>query len=259
MYGSLLVSVCLVAIGLAGWSGCAPAARLTRERILSVEEVLRRVAERNARISTLRGDGRITVESPEASNTGSFDVRLRKPDSVLVEFSGPLGIRVGTLAVSRKQFVYYDRMQNRALVGVPDGRTLHAAFNLSMEFDDILRAFTGEFSSTVKPDESLEQFTVEKDLYVLTYRSGEERKEYRIDGDNFIVASYRIIDREGKNKLYALAAETEQRSDIAMPMLIRVVLPRERRSVTIAYSDVAFNRPVVCSFALPGQAEIIHR
>jgi hypothetical protein len=44
-----------------------------------------------------------------------------------------------------------------------------------------------------------------------------------------------------------------------MPSLLRVVFPKDRRSVTIAYDDVRPNEPVECSFSLPDQVERIYR
>ncbi|HZY10469.1 MAG TPA: DUF4292 domain-containing protein, partial [Bacteroidota bacterium] len=115
-----------------------------------------------------------------------------------------------------------------------------------------------EFSPSSDRD-SLERFYVENDLYVLRYRTNDGMKEYRIDGETFIITSYRILDLDGKAMLIAMASRFEESEILTMPMLIRVVFPAERRSVTIAYDELRVNEPVQCSFTLPKQAEVIYR
>jgi len=251
--------VCIISCMLAaGYYGCAPSRNVTKERNLPVEEVLRRVRERNGGIRTLEGEGSITIESPEASHRGSFNMRLKKPDSLRVELSGPFGIHVGTLMLSRERFIYYSWMENTAVIGKPDSKTLNSVLRLKMQFDDIIRAFTGEFPTPGGGD-SVEQFTVEDGLYLVRYQTGEGRKEARIDGDAFIVTSYRVLDEFGKPSLTAIASEAEDAENIAVPRMLRVIFPKERRSITIAYDNVKLNEPVVCSFVLPKKAEVINR
>ena len=225
-----------------------------------LDDVLHQIAERNEKVHTLKGDGSITVESPEGSNSGSFDAYLKKPDSLRVELNGPFGIHIGTLTLSRDQFLFYNRMENTAIIGKPDGTTLRSMFRIKMQFDEVIHAFTGEFPPAALTD-SLERFYVHDDQYVVTYRTPECVKEYHIDGDTFVITSYRVIDRSGSVVLAADAARIESGDDapIAMPMLLRVVFPREHRSVTIAYDGVQLNEPVECSFTLPKQAEVIYR
>lgn len=238
--------------------GCAPTASIVRERNLSFEQVFERVRERNEKISTLRGEGTITIEGPESSNSGSFDLNLRKPDSLRVEFSGPFGIRVGTLMLSRSQFIFYNSLEHRAIVGTPDGTSFSSLFNLKLQFDEILRAFTGEFPSTSTND-SLVRFTSDQEGYLAVFKSGELTREYRIDGDIPVVTSYRLLDASGAALVTAMASESDLEGKVTMPMLIRVIFPKERRSISVAYDEVEVNEPVVCAFQIPDQAQIIRR
>lgn len=240
--------------------GCAPAKKLVRhERTLSADKVLMLVRERNEKVTTLKGDGSITIESPEGSNNGSFDAMLKKPDSLCVELNGPFGIHVGSLFLSREQFIFYNRFENTAVVGKPDGKTLRSMFKLKMQFDEVIDAFTGEFPTVSKSD-SLERFSVnDEGFYVLIYHTADGKKEYRIDGDAFIVTSYRVFDREGKAVVNASAGNVDEGDAIPVPRFLRIIFPREHRSVTIAYDDVAVNEAVECSFSIPKQAEIIQQ
>jgi hypothetical protein len=236
------------------YQGCAPSRTVTHELPLGIGEVLGKVQERNQKIRTIAGSGTVTIESPEASHSGGFDVWLKKPDSLKVELKGPFGLHIGTLLLSRQRFIFYNRTNNTAVLGKPDGETLKSLFRLRMQFDEVVHAFTGEFPAP-GPGDTLERFGTEGGLYMMRYRTATGAREYRVDGDTFIVASYRVLDRSGKPVLVALASEPEEQ----MPRMLRVVFPVERRSITVAYDDLQLNTPVVCSFSVPEQAEVIER
>jgi hypothetical protein len=209
-------------------------------------------------VRTLRGNGTITVEAPEGSNSSYFDASLKKPDSLLVEFKGPFGIHVATLQLCRNKFVFLNRMENTAIIGKPDGRTLQSMFRLKMAFDEILNVFSGEFPAAA-PGDSLARFSVEDDRYVLRYAEGAGEKEYRIDGDDFVVTSYRVADSSGDPAVTATASRIDDSPPVAVPKLLRVIFPHEKRSITIVYSGVEVNTPVECSLTIPDRAEIIER
>ena len=77
--------------------GCTGQKESIKNLNLTLSEVLEKVRERHSLIKTLKGGGSITVEAPNASNSGSFDVDLKKPDSVRVELHGPFGLHVGKI------------------------------------------------------------------------------------------------------------------------------------------------------------------
>ena len=239
-------------------AGCGPSKNLMRDHPLGADEIFSHVIQRNAKIQTLQGDGLITVESPEGSGNGSFDVRLKKPDSLRLEFKGPFGINVGTLLLSPRQFIYYNKMDNTATIGTPDGKTLRSMFRLKMQFDDVVHAFTGEFPTTLQGD-SLLISTCRENEYILQYRTTEGEKEYTIDGESFIVTGYRVLDRSGEEILAASSSRIHTNDSIPVPRLVRVTFPREKRSVTIAYDDITLNQPTECTFQLPRKAEVINR
>ncbi len=238
--------------------GCSAAKTVNRERLTSPKAIFARVQERDAKVRTLEGDGLLTIESPEGSNNGSFDVRLKKPDSLRLEMFGPFGVNAGTLLLCRGNFIYYDKLNNTAVLGRPDGKTLRAMFRLKLQFDEVLHAFTGEFPPVLSSD-SLLNLSVQKNKYIIHYRNADGEKEYTIDDDSFVVTAYRVFDAQGEEILSAASSRIRMSDSIPVPKLLRVIFPLERRSVTIAYDDITLNRPTECTFSLPKQAEVIER
>jgi hypothetical protein len=244
----------LICSAIVVW-GCSPARRPLLERNVSMSSIIERVTERNSRIRTMRGDGTVTIESPEASMTGTLDVRIRKPDSVRIDFGGPFGIHVGTLALSREHFIYYDWRENLVTKGSPDKETLRDVLHFPLAFDDILNACTGEFPFPPVSDTAVADLSVEGESYVLRYRGDGWTREYHIDGDADIVTGYRLLDSSRKAVLIAAASDIDSDGPIAMPRLLRIIIPADHRSLTVSYSGTDFNIPVTCSFAVPRRSE----
>jgi outer membrane lipoprotein-sorting protein len=246
-----------MAVAALAAAGCAAPERATRELTLGPAQVVDRVEGRGEMIRSVKGDGVVTIESPEQSGSTSFELNLRKPDSLMVSLSGPFGIRFGVLSFSRDRFVFYNYQDNYAFVGKSDGSTLHEMFNLRMKFDEVLRAFTGEFFTS--RGDSLESFRAGDGGYIFVYRSGDLKREYRVDGQEYFVTSYRVLDAAGRPTLTAIASEPDETGPMVIPRLLRVIFPGERRSITVAYSGMEINVPVSCSFTLPKSADIFYR
>jgi hypothetical protein len=240
------------------FAGCAPQKNIVRERNLPLDQLVARVHSRSESIRTVTGNGSITIESPEESNSGSFDVELRKPDSMLVELRGPFGIHAATLSLSREQFVFFNRMNNEAIIGAPDGKTIQSMFHFTIQFDEILNAFTGDFPFAMDPD-SLERFYVQDGLYVAIYKDHGMHREYKIDGDTNIIVHYRLLDSENQPVINAVASRPTEAGDIVVPRLLRVIFPKEHRSITVAYSDIHLNDSVSCAFTLPDNIDKIYK
>jgi hypothetical protein len=234
--------------------GCTAAKTVTVDRTMHLEDLVERLKARNASITTLKGNGTLTMESPEESHSGSFAVELRKPDSLRVELRGPFGIRFGTLAASRDTFLFYNWRENRLTAGKPDRRTLAAVLRLNIRYERILDGFTGAFFTGVA-DPAQWDLTAGAENYVLRRRqSSGAVEEVTVGPDGQVVTGYRLLDSLGAPELIALASDLGE-EPLLMPRFIRIVLPKERQSISIAYDDVTLNAPVTCAFTPPRTPE----
>jgi len=243
----------LILLAAIGW-GCAASHSSLRERPLSVGDLVARVRARAASIRSLVGDGLLTVESPEGALNSTFDLRLKKPDSLRLDLRGPFGVRGGTLLLDRSRFLFYNAQNNTVVTGAPDSATLRKIVRLPMEFDDALRVFSGDFPA-FPGDDSLLQQTEDGDRAILVYRTSTGRKTLEIDEESYVITGYRITDPEGNETLTASASRLRDVDTLRMPKLIRILFPGERRSLTIAYDDLKVNAETVCFYQAPSRAE----
>ncbi|MEX0602642.1 MAG: DUF4292 domain-containing protein [Bacteroidota bacterium] len=225
------------------------------DRMVTAEMVHETVGNNALRLSTMVGNGRITVETPEISQSGSFELTLRRPDSVLVKLGGPFGIEVGSALLTRYDFLFYNSFQNQVISGTTNPANLSRILRVALSFDDVLNLFTGGTFLTAdrsSPDEFLE----EDDSFVLVYRDGSGSRRYRVDPSSLLIQRIQLVDRSGR--LVAEQTFTRHRSvnGTMVPYHIRMTLPRERRSVSVSYSDVLLNEGNVrFSLTIPDNAE----
>lgn len=229
---------------------CAPPKTVTRLPELEAEEIINRVHERTQSITFLQADGTLTVESPESSGSTSFELQVKRPDSLWMRMSGPFGVSIGTLLLSRQKFIFYNAMENVRISGTPTPSTMERVFNLSLSFDDIIDALTGGFGASINNDDDV-HVRLADGHYVLTAHSGSGRKEMWVEGKTFVITKFGEFDGNGKPIITSTATRVERIQNADMPHLIRIIRPRERQSLTIAYRSLATTGTSLKRFTFP--------
>ena len=121
----------LIFCSMIALSGCAPTKELRRPAAnYSAQQVIDAVNSRRHDIATLEAKGSISVESPSFVNSGSFELRLKRPDSVLVDIEGPFGIHVASALFAKGHYMFYNSFKNEVMEGEVNGGNLPAFMNI---------------------------------------------------------------------------------------------------------------------------------
>lgn len=221
---------------------------------VEVQEVIRTHVEK---IHSLQGEGRISVETPEIAQTGSFILTLRKPDSILVRLEGPFGINIGSALVTRDEFLFYNSIQNKLITGSSKTENLNRILHVQLSFDDLLNFFSGGtfFMDDLRiPDET----KIDDEQYVFIYKAANAGRKYWIDPSTFLIQKVQYLDRNGKLSLEQTFSNFQIVNGIEVPYNIRIVQPKARQMVALAYSDIAINTALTpFTFTIPSDAERI--
>ena len=154
---TLLLSVVLF------FAGCASASRPNlAAKTLNAQLVQQTVRGNYEKVHSLTGSGTITVETPEIAQSGSFELFLHKPDSVLVKIEGPFGISVGSALITRDGFMFYNSLQNQLITGPVTSANLSRIFRVKLTFDELMALFTG--GSFLASDDALPDTVVVKSI-----------------------------------------------------------------------------------------------
>lgn len=239
--------------------GCRTTSMLNLgNRSVSSIEVQEVVRAQHTHIQSIKGEGRISVETPETANSGFFILTLKKPDSILINLQGPFGIKVGSVLVTRTGFQFYNSLENKLIIGSSNIENLDRIFHIQMSFDDLLNIFAG--GTFLKDDlHSPDETHIEDDQYVFVYTSHNSSRRYWIDPTTLFIQKIQFLDRSGKLTLEQTFNDFEYVDGIAIPYTIRVAQPKARQMLALVYSDILLNTTQLqFTFTIPPNAERIH-
>jgi outer membrane lipoprotein-sorting protein len=251
-------SIVLVVLLLA-LVGCRTTSTLDiGSRSITSTEVQETVRTHHAYVQSIKGEGRISVESPGMAQSGSFVLTLRKPDSVLINLQGPFGIKVGLVLITRNEFFFYNSLQNKLITGSSNMENLNRILHVQLSFDDLLNLFAG--GTFLKDDlRSPDETHVEDNQLVFIYASHNSSRRYWIDPVSLLIQKIQFLDTSGKLTLEETFSNFEDVNGVAMPYSVRIIQPSTRRMLVLSYSDIAVNaKALQFTFSIPHNAERIH-
>lgn len=247
---------CSIALLLVIGCSSIPAVKIGSNAV-PVALIHERVRANLQHVRTISGSGNITIESLEMAGSGSFQIALLKPDSVLLKLEGPFGIDVGAALITRTDFLFYNSMQNQLISGSTSPANLSRFLRINVTFDDLLNLFAG--SSFFAEDEgATDDLTTEENHYVLIYHQADRTRRYWIDPEKLLIKRIQHLDARGK--LIAEQQYTNYRSvgDVFFPSNIRLIHQADRRVLSIHYSTVEVNTaPPSFTLDIPGNARRI--
>jgi len=223
----------------AGLISCT-ASTTTTESTVTFEFLKEKVNENSQKLTALDAYGEISIDSPDLNNTGTITVSIKKPDSVFTKLEGPFGIGIADLLITRKDFIYYNIMDNRVIKGSSTESNLSIIMRIRIEFDDLINSFSGKYY--FHEDDYISSKILETDrdyLAVLTYDN--EIKKFWIDKNNFYVRKLGKYDNKGKAKIEITYADFYESKGIFFPKKISVIRPEERQSIWLTYNSEEFN------------------
>ncbi len=239
--------------------GCSSAVpRVAPSGTVTIPQIHERVRENLERIQTLTGSGTLSVESPEMAGSGSFEIVLRKPDSVLLRIEGPFGIEVGSALVTRKEFRFYNSLQNQLIFGDTSPANISRYLRMNVTFDDLLNLFAG--SSFFPEDQSSAgDLSVEENLYVLTYRWPDHTRRYWVDPASLLIAKIQHLDSRGILTTEQRYSNFRASGDVTFPSDIRFIMNSERRILSVHYGKTTMNSELLdFTMRVPDNAQRVH-
>ncbi len=228
--------------------GCAssPAIRLAGKPVSP--QLVREIVKANHElVQSLSGRGTISVETPEIAQSGSFELQLHKPDSVLVNVEGPFGIDVGSVLLTRNSFLFYNSFQNQVVSGPVTANNLRRIFKMDVTFDELMTLFTG--GSFFREDErDPESISEEENQVILVYRSAYGHRRYVVDPASMLIARIQHLDINGKLFLEERFDRFRTVGEVSLPRYIRLTQHAARRALSVSFSALDVN---------PGRAPLV--
>ncbi|MFH0991552.1 MAG: DUF4292 domain-containing protein [bacterium] len=200
------------------------------------------VLAHHAQIHTLSGAGNLTVESPEFAQSGSFEVYLKKPDTIFLKVEGPFGISIGSGLLTPTRFQFYNSLSNQLISGSMNAANMKRVLKVEVEFEQLIALFTGgsfaagdqgEPSSISKAEESI----------VLNFDHVSGRHQYWIDPSTSLITKIFQYDLTGKPRVELRYANFRVVENSQLPAAVRIIQHNERRMMAVVFSAIVVNGP----------------
>ena len=247
------------AIALSLYAGCSssPTVRVGSAAV-AFDDVIARADQQTADLHSLQGEGNLQIESPDFSQSATFEVVLLRPDSLQLLFKGPFGITVAQALVTRETFQLYNSLQNRLYTGVTSPENLEKTVRIGLSFDEILSLFTG---GTVLTTDRSASYTSSADgadaAFVFVHHPYQHR--YVVDPATKHIRKFQLLNERGAPIGEQSFSSFETIDGITYPRKITITQHAERRRLTIYYQSIEWNTagPSSFSFIVPSNAERI--
>jgi hypothetical protein len=228
---------------------------------IRISELKQRINKNSELITSLEASGNIAFDSPEQSGQGWFDLKIKKPDTVFIKITGPFGISIANALITRKDFIYYNVQENKAIYGPTNEINIGAILRIKVTFDELINGFTGMFAFYSEPNDTLAAES-ERGMYLIKTNENELLKKYFIDPGLFIINKYNSFDINNKPLVEVnyekYFEESASGKKIYFPSSIKVKNILKKQSVYIDYANKEFNKSnLTFNIKIPKSATII--
>ncbi len=183
--------ILLVIIGL--WSCSAPKKVVKKKESLPLERILKKTEAQRRKIKTFRATGLLKVFTSKFEGKGTFEILIKKPDSLKISIFGPFGISVAEALITNNNFVYYDELHNVVYSGKRNDKLISRIFKFSFPTDDLFDFLVGRKNLTDKiysvPD-SIDFGSKEFTLYFKGKNNAEEIYRFKNPSNDLLFYSF---------------------------------------------------------------------
>ncbi len=240
--------------------GCVPSKPTEEVEILAADRLVIKLETNRRKIKTFEGNGTISVESPQFSNSASFSVIVTKPDSVFLAINGPFGIELANALITKKDFQFYNAMGNTLYRGQTDNDLLREIFRINISFTDLMDALVGSVNLTDRLYKTPDDYNYNQNQYDISYNDTETggKIKYVVDMRDLGIREFVINSGEGTELLKGIYGGFRMFEQVSVPQNIRISNQKDKQEIYIEYKEMKVNQPGVrIQFSFPEDADIV--
>ncbi len=239
-YIPLLIVTALVFIA----GGCAPSRQVSEERVISSDRLIKKLEANRRKVKTFRGTGALNIFSPDLTAGSSFEVIVKKPDSLKVSFYGPFGIDLAHALITPQDFQFYDVINNSLYRGKMRDGIMKQILKVDFSFDELIDALAGSVNLTDKLRIEPDRFEVDGDLYRLTYLDSLKKieKVYSVRADDLAISENILKQFNGNILVEGKYSRFKSYEDVPIPQEIILNDIVNKQRLKVEYRKIEINR-----------------
>jgi outer membrane lipoprotein-sorting protein len=236
-----------------------PSKPVYEEEVLPADRLVKKLEANRRKIKTFEGSGVLNVESPNLEAKASFEVYLKKPDSLKFIIYGPFGIDLAQALVTNSEFIFHDVMKNVVYKGRSDNELLKKIFHIDLSFSELVDAFAGAVNLTDKLRLEPDVFNLNDDNYHLIYYDSlaGKQSDYEIQIDNLAIKNYKLYKIPNILMFEGIYSEFETINRVPIPYFTTIQNKINNQKVTIDYRNIDVNQKLEnLTLDIPNDAKI---
>jgi outer membrane lipoprotein-sorting protein len=257
---NLVVLLLLTFCSVLFFEGCAPSKTVQLEKSIAPDRLIKRLEANRRKIKNFSGTGTISIKNSELDTKSSFQVEIKKPDSVKVAFFGPFGIDLAYALLTQQDFQFYDVINNTVYKGKQRPGVMKEILKVNISYDELMDLVTGSINMTDKLRIEPSSFEAIDDLLKLTYIDSLNQKtnSYLVKNDEFEIRQFLQTTGKGKNLIETKFLNFRQVDEIPVPMGIDFNDLQNNQKIRIEYRKVEINNEIGnLKLEIPSDAKII--
>ncbi len=216
-----------------------PAIKPSESRIDVIQQILQK---NHDKFETLQGRGKLVIQSPRQSFSGSAIVNLKNPDSIYVRVEAIFGLDVGVVFADMNNFLIYSPMENLAYVGDnTDTLRLKSFLGFDLTFQEMMQSMSGLAKLKEMPTAKIK--IKDDELHVLGLKDS-LFYDYTINSQYGLISKVVMKDFDGRTLRIEEYDQFTTINDVRIPRLVRFTRPNEKESLTIFYDQLKINQAV---------------
>ncbi len=241
-------------------ASCVPSKPSYEEEVLPADRLIKKLEANRRKIKTFEGSGILNIKTPKMEAKASFEVYLKKPDSIKFSIYGPFGIDLAQALISDTEFIFYDALKNKVYKGRTDKNLLQKIFHINLSFAELVDAFAGAVNLTDKLRLKPDNYKLNGDNYMLSYIDSTSSKEsiFEIKIKNLAIRKYKLYAGKGKLLFEGDYSKFKMFNRVAIPYSTIVENKNRNQKVHIDYRNISVNEELPSlTLEIPTDAEIV--
>ena len=241
-------------------NGCSPSPTVQVDRMISSDRLVKRIEANRRKIKSFAGTGSISIKTTDLDAKSSFQVEIKKPDSVKVSFYGPFGIDLALALITPQNFQFYDAINNTYYKGKVKPGVMKDILKINISFDELIDLATGSVNLTDKLSSEPAKFEADGDLYKLTYLDSVSRQSsiFWIRSEELEIRQYQQNDANEKNLVDAQYSDFMKIEETPIPKQINMNDLLNSQKIKIEYRTIEINKEIgKLKIDIPDDAKII--
>jgi outer membrane lipoprotein-sorting protein len=248
----------LIAAFFWGCSSAKDSVKPVKEK--NIKNIIREINDNSKGIQSLIAEGNISIESQREANSGSFELVLRKPDSLNIKIKGPFGINAARVSVAKDYFRFYNALENMLIQGQTSKKTFSELLNINMSAEEIMSILSCSPDFSREGPDCIPSDTGKEDNSItLSFKKDGETVKYWVNPDDVYIIKRCVLTERGKLILEERYQNYVKSGKFWVPKSIQVIQHAEKQSLTLYYSEHKINSDKLdFSFNIPEGIKIIN-